>query len=128
MNSACERLHGAVPLLVRIVDHLGHPVETRPFTVVVEDAERDVQTTEDGLIRTILPKGAVALEVDGEKSVFFGNGYEFYTHDKVSEFDSVDPQPFPQDPGSKNDRITPDLIEELTESLAALFNDESAET
>jgi len=128
MNSACERLHGAVPLLVRIVDHLGHPVETRPFTVVVADAERDVETTEDGLIRTILPKGAVALEVDGEKSVFFGNGYEFYTHDKVSEFDSVDPHPFPQDPGSKNDRITPDLIEELTESLAALFSDESAET
>lgn len=123
MESACERLHGAVPLLVKIVDHLGHPVDMKPFTVVVADAEKDVTTTEEGMLSTLMPRGDVALEIDGERSVFFGDGYEFYTHDKVKEFEKVSPYPFAEDPGSKNGRSQADLVEDLTAALAAMFGE-----
>jgi hypothetical protein len=121
MDSACERLHGAVPLLVKIVDHLGHPVDLKPFTLVVSDAEKEATTDKEGIINTLMPRGAVALETGEEKSVFFGNGYDFYTHDKVSEFDSVSPHPFPEEPGSKNGRASADLIAELTAELDSIF-------
>jgi hypothetical protein len=121
MDSACERLHGAVPLLVKIVDHLGHPVDLKPFTLVVSDAEKEATTDKDGIINTLMPRGAVALETGEEKSVFFGNAYDFYTHDKVSEFDSVSPHPFPEEPGSKNGRASADLIAELTAELDSIF-------
>ncbi len=121
MDSACERLHGAVPLLVKIVDHLGYPVDLKPFTLVVSDAEKEATTDKQGVINTLMPRGAVALETGEEKSVFFGNGYDFYTHDKVSELDSVSPYPFPEEPGSKNGRATADLIAELTAELDSIF-------
>lgn len=126
MNSACERLHGAVPLLVKIVDHLGHPVELKPFTVVVSDAEKEAVTDQQGLLNTLVPKGPAAVETGEEKSVFFGNGYDFYTHDKVSELDSVSPYPFPEEPGSKNGRARADLIAELTAALDEIFGAEES--
>jgi hypothetical protein len=127
-SSPCERLRGAVPLRVRIIDHLGFAVDGRPFTLVVSDAQREATTDKEGFLSTVLPAGEQAIEGNSGESVFFGEGYEFYTHDKVREMTDISPFPFKEDPGSKDRRANGDDIEELTDALKNLFGLSDSET
>jgi outer membrane protein OmpA-like peptidoglycan-associated protein len=126
--SPCERFNGKVRVHIRVVDHVGFPAAGQKFSISIADAGRDATADNDGVLDAVMPEGDISVAGLGGNSVFFGEGYDFYQHDAVSEFDDVAPFPFREEPGSKDGRANGYDIEELSDVLASIFgiHDEEA--
>ena len=120
MRSPCERLTGCSTVVLRLIDHLGFPVERRPVRVWVNDeAARPATTGDDGIVQTKMPDGSYAIETLGGQFAYFGDQYPLYQHDPVSEVTEV--PALSEDPGSRNDRAEGSL-DELADSLEQSFS------
>lgn len=105
-------------LTVNVVDHQGFPVDEQNVTLFLADGrELEVRTDASGTFSAQVPFGVVSMVLQDGRFVTFGNQYQNYKHDQVTELGG-----FPADSdggmlGSENQQMT---LDDLNDSAALL--------
>lgn len=113
-------------MVVNVVDHLGFPVENQEVTLFLPNQETlKVTTDAQGTLTAKVPFGVVAMLLADGRFLHFGEQYNDYKHDPVTELEE-----FPSDsdgarPGTGTQEMT---IEDLNDSMSLLssFDDDLA--